>query len=178
MAELIAKRYGNALYELALETNKVDEIKTQLLSVKDILTNEKEFFDILSHPKIVVEEKIKIIEEAFNGKVNDEILGLMVLTIKKGRQKELTNIISYCIERIDEYNGILKAYITSPDALKASQKADIKARLETVTGKKVETNYSVDNSLIGGLIIRIGDRIVDNSIKGKMAVLSKQMYSL
>lgn len=176
MAELIAKRYGYAIYQLAIENNSIDEISEQMKVIKNVLLYETDFVDLLNHPKIVIEEKIKLVESIFKNKINDDLLGLMVLTINKRRQNHLIEIFDYCLEQFDEYNGILKAFITSADVLSTQQKDNIKARLEELTKKTVITEYQSDQSLIGGLIIRIGDRIVDNSIKGKLNSMSRVLF--
>jgi F-type H+-transporting ATPase subunit delta len=178
MVELISKRYGTAIYELAVESNKLKEIEEEIKVVLNILESEKEFTEILNHPKVVVEEKIKIVENIFSDKISDELLGLIIVTVTKGRQDFLTDIFKYCLNRIDEHNGILTAFISSATDLTDDQKDAIRAKLAKLTNKTINMNYTVDESLIGGLVIRIGDRIVDNSVKGKIRNMSKELYAV
>ena len=178
MAELVAKRYGTALYELAVDNDKVDEISNEIKELKAIFVKELELTSLLNHPKIVVEEKIKIIENIFKNNISDELLGLLVLILKKGRQNEILSIFDYCLKAFDTYNGIITAYVTSADELSKHQKRQVEERLTLLTEKKILTVYTVDQTIIGGLIIRINDRIIDNSIKGKLSKMSKSLYSL
>ncbi len=176
MVELIAKRYGTAIYELAIENNQIDVISAELSYMKSVIESEKDFIQILNHPKIVVEEKVTLVESVFKGKISDEVLGLIILTIIKGRQSYLQSIIEYCEDAFDAYNNIVTAYITSTDSLDKKEKLRLQNRIEEITGKIVNTEFDIDSSLIGGLIIRIGDRILDSSIKGKIANLQKSLY--
>jgi F-type H+-transporting ATPase subunit delta len=178
MVELVAKRYGSALFELAVETNQVEFFKEQLQWIKDVFHEEKDFTNLLNHPKVIANDKIAMIENVFEGKVSKEILGLLVVSIKKGRASNLLDIINYCINEIDDYEGNAKAYVTSAISLTDKQIDDIKKRLEETTSKKIILKLNVDESLIGGLIIRIGDRIVDNSIRGKIEAISKELYAI
>lgn len=178
MVELISKRYGTAIYELAAENNKLKEVEEEIKTVLEILEDEKEFVEVLNHPKVVIEEKIKIVEKVFSGKISDEILGLIIVTVTKGRQDFLADIFKYCLNRIDEHNGIMTAFISSAVELNETQKEAIKDKLEKLTNKTINMNYTIDESLIGGLVIRIGDRIVDNSVKEKIRNMSKELYSV
>lgn len=178
MAELVAKRYGTALFELALETKQIDVVEEQLKSLKEILLTEKEFIKILNHPKVVVEKKIAMVEETFDGKIIKDILGLLVIAIRKGRADDLLDIIQYCLDEIDKLNGNAKAYVTSASKLTDKQLASIRSKLEDTTKKKIILHSNVDENLIGGLVIRIGDRIIDNSIKGKIEAISKELYAI
>lgn len=176
MVELVAKRYGTAIYQLAIEKDQIDIVAEEIASIKEVLETEEDFVQILNHPKIVVEEKIALVESIFKGKVSDDVMGLIVLTIVKGRQSHLIDIIEYCEAEIDAHNNIVTAYVISTEKLDKPHKEQLKQRLEDITGKTVNMMYDVDGSLIGGMIIRIGDRILDNSIKGKIANMSKVLY--
>jgi len=116
-----------------------------------------------------------LVESVFKGKLTNDVLGLIILTIVKGRQSQLINIIDYCEAMFDAHNNIVTAYVISPNPLTDVQKGQMKQRLENITGKTVITTYDMDQTLIGGLVVRIGDRIIDNSIKGKLTQMSKTL---
>jgi F-type H+-transporting ATPase subunit delta len=175
MVELIAKRYGTAIYQLAIENDQIDVVSSDLALIKHVFDTEVDFVKIVNHPKIVVEEKIVLMESVFKGKISSDVLGLIILTIIKGRQSHLIDIIDYCETMFDAYNNIVTAHVTSPDPLLDSEKDQMKQRLEMITGKTVITEYDINETLIGGLVVRIGDRIIDNSIKGKLAQMSKTL---
>jgi len=175
MVELVAKRYGTALYELAVENNQVEKLEEEVKTVKSIFISEKELLEVLDHPQVNIKDKQKLIEDIFSEKVSKEILGLIDLTIRKNRQNELINIFEYFLEKTNEDKGILIAHITSVEKLNEEEINKLTTRLEELTKKKIEIKQIIDPSIIGGLVIRIKDRIVDYSIKGRLDALSKDL---
>lgn len=174
MAELVAKRYGSAIFELAKEKDAVALLKEEILGIKDSFM-EDDLRDLLTHPKISVEQKIDLLEEALSDKISHDLLGLLVLIVEKGRQLYINDILEEVLELIDAYEGKVKAYITSPNPLSDAHKDNIISELAKQTGKEIIPIYKVKPAIIGGLIIRIGDRIVDNSIKGHLHTLSREL---
>lgn len=174
MAELVAKRYGAAIFELAKEEDAVEVLETEILAVRESF-QDRELVDFLSHPKIALHEKIELLETSLTGRIGHDLLGLLILVVKKNRYDHIADILEEVVELIDVHHGRVKAYISSPDALSVENKSSIIHELAALTHKEILPIYEVDPSLIGGLVIRIGDRIVDNSIKGHLHSLSKQM---
>ena len=90
-----------------------------------------------------------------------------------------TEILVYFTDKVKEYKRIGVAYVTSASMLSDKQKADVENKLlKTTSYKAFEMNYKVDESLIGGMIIRIGDRVVDSSIKTKLSELTKELLKI
>jgi len=174
MVELIAIRYGTAIFQLAKEKEAIHTLKEEILSIQASF-EDKDLKEILSHPKIGTEQKVALLEEALTDRISQDLLGLLVVVIIKGRQGYITDILEKVIEMIDTYEGKVKAYITSANPLTATQKTRIVTKLHAQTGQIIMPIYEVDTSLIAGLVIRLGDRIVDNSIKGQMHILSKEL---
>ncbi len=132
--------------------------------------------ELLSHPKIANEKKVILLEDALSDKISHDLLGgLLVLIVHKGRQAHIPEILEEVLEMVDAYEGKVKAYISSSDALSDEQKSGVVTELAKQTGKEIIPLYEVDETLIGGLVIRIGDRIVDNSIKGHLHLLSREL---
>ena len=177
MAKLVSKTYGDALFAVALEDNRMDEFFEAVKVVADILRTNDEFGKLMSHPKIIKEEKVKIVEEAFGGKgVPREIVGIMTLLITKGRADEMLSVFDYFIDLVKEEKKIGRAFVATAVELSADQKAKVEQKLlDTTKYETFEMNYSVDTSLIGGMVIRIGDRVVDSSIKTKLFELTREL---
>ena len=176
MAKLVSKVYGDALFQAAQEKNCLDAIYEEVLALQTVLEKNRELMQILTHPQVVKEEKLQIITNVFQGKVSDEMMGFLLTVVTKGRQNELTSIFGYFTGLVKEYKKIGTAYVTSAVELKDAQKAQIKEKLLATTQYvEFEMNYEVDPSLIGGMIIRIGDRVVDSSIKTQLYELKKQL---
>ena len=176
MAKQVSKTYGSALFEVAMENGSCDTTLEEVLFVKQSFLENEELNKFLLHPNIEKEEKVKVIENIYSGKVSDELTGLMTMLIMKGHQKDLITVFDYVIDAIKEEKGIGIAYISSAVELKQEQKDKIEQSLIASTKyQEIEGNYKVDPSLIGGLVIRISDTVVDSSLRTQVEQLSKSL---
>ena len=179
MAKLISKTYGDALYELAVERNMVDSLTEEVRALRTILSENTDFSKLMNHPKIVREEKEEIMERVFKGKMADELTGFLKIMIANDRYADVIKTLDYYIARVKELKNIGIAHVTTAVPLNEIQKSNIRQRLiETTKYVEMEMNYKVDESLIGGVVIRIGDRVVDSSIRTKLYELSKDLCKI
>lgn len=178
MAEIVVNRYATALFSIAKEQGAMMKFKEEASAICDILKSEPQYINLLSHPSVIEAQKLELIEEAFSGHVSDEFIGLMGLIIKKSRTEYLIRILDQFIHMAKAEEGLVKATITSAMPLTNQQIAQIKANIEQSTGKTIEVEWTQDASLIGGLIVRVGDKVVDGSIKGQMNALKSELNSL
>lgn len=179
MAKLADKTYGQALFDLAVEEQKVDTFAEQIDAVYRLFNENPDLERLLRHPKIVSEEKEAVIKRCFDGRVDDEITGFLLIVVKAGRQAEFLRIFEYFLEAVKAYRHIGTAYVTSAVELTAVQKEAIKARLLELTDNvSYEIHYRVDESLIGGVVIRIGDKVVDSSIKTQLDMMTRDLLNI
>ena len=179
MAKLVSKTYGDALFELAVESGHVDGMLEEARGIQQILQTGDELSKLMNHPKIVKEEKIEILEQIFKSRVRDEITGIMRMLVSKGHYGEMESVFTYFIDQVKEYKNIGTAYVTAPMPLTDSQKEQIRNKLqETTRYVEFEMHYDVDESLIGGVVIRIGDRVVDSSVKNKLQSLTRELSKI
>jgi len=178
MAKQVSKTYGSALFEVAMENDTLDTTLEEVLFVKQTFLENEDLGRLLLHPNVKNEEKIKIIESIYKGRVSDEITGLMTMLVTKGHLKDFIPVFDYVIQAIKEEKGIGVAYISSAVELSGEQREKIEQKLlETTKYQEIEGIYQVDQSLIGGLVIRIQDTIVDSSLKTQIAKLSKTLLN-
>ena len=176
MAKLISKTYGDALFEVAAEEDKLESHLEEVEAVLDVLKENEEYIKIIGYPRIPVEEKKAMIESAFKDKVSDDMFGLLTVIVEKGRFSKIEEILNYFVERVHEAEKIGTAEIKSAVELSEAQKKAVEDKLLTTTQyKKIIAKYSVDESLIGGMVIRIGDRIVDSSVKTKLETMAREL---
>ena len=176
MAKLIEGSYGDALFELALEQQELDSIAEQVDVLAQTFAENPELLKLLTHPKISKEEKISVIENIFKGRFSDNIVGFLVIITEKDRGAEIEGILNYFKAKVREYKKIGVARVTSAVELSAEQKKRVEEKLLQQTSyESFEVDYSVDASLIGGMVIRIGDRVVDSSIRTKMDNMAKNL---
>ena len=179
MAKLISQTYGEALVELAVEENKTDDFIAEITMLLEILEENKEFGELMNHPKIVKEEKKKVLDAVFKERVSNELYGFLQLIVDKDRYSEIENILNYFLDKIKELKGIGVVYVKTAMPLGQEQKKKIEQKLlDTTKFKEVEMHYEVQESLIGGMMIRIGDRVVDSSIETKLSQLTKQLMKV
>ena len=179
MAKLISKTYGEALFELALEKNELDTIAEQVILLAEAFAGNPEFAKLLSHPKISKEEKISVVENVFKGRFSDDIVGFLVIIVEKDRGSEIESILEHFQAKVREYKKIGVALVTSAVELSAGQKAKVEQKLlEQTAYEQFEIEYKVDSSLIGGMIIRIGDRVVDSSIRSKLDRMTRNLRKI
>lgn len=179
MAKLVSKTYGDALFELALEERCEDLLFEEAKVFLEVIRKDDELVKFMKHPKIVKEEKLKTGKSIFDKKFSKEFAGFLMILIQKDRFSEIEKTLEYFIGRMKEHKKIGVAFVSTATALNDVQKEKVKERLlKTTDFETFEMNYTVDESLLGGMIIRVGDRVVDTSIKSKLRSLAKQLYAL
>ena len=176
MAKLVSKVYGDALFSLALEENKLDEVWEEVKLLSSALQENKEFTNLMTHPDMTQEKGLALLEEAFGGKLSDVMMGFFQVLVKKGRFSEILSVLDYFQKEAKEYKKIGVVYVTTPTGLTEEQKSSIVERLTQISGyQSLEMNYVVDPGLLGGIRIRIGDRVVDNSIQTKLEEMTRSL---
>lgn len=179
MAKLVSKVYGDALFEEAMEKKCVDAWYGEVQALKAIFMEHSDLSQLLNHPQIDKEEKIKVVQNIFDGRMSEGMVGFLVIVIEKGRQNDLLPILNYFIDRVKEYKKIGVVTVLSAAGLSEEQKIKIQEKiLKTTDFVSLETSYEVDRDLIGGLVIRIGDRVVDSSIRTQLDKLKRELMGL
>ena len=179
MAKLVSETYGEALFSRGMEKEIVDSLMDEIESLWKILKENAGFSSLMNHPDIGRDEKLEILHNVFEGKLSDILYGFLEVLIHKGRYGAIDDIFTYYTDRYKAFHKIGVAYVTSAGALTDGQKARIEKRLiETTQYSKMELHYSLDKDLIGGLVIRIGDRVVDSSIRTKLEGLQRQLMKV
>ena len=174
MAKLVSKVYGDALFEVAVESGRLDEIWEQTRAMQTALEENPELFALMRHPKIVKEEKVKIIESIFTGEVCAELVGLLRMIVEKDHFAQIGKVLAYFDDQVKEYKSIGTAYVTTAMELSDA----VKRLLETTKYVTFEMHYEVDSAIIGGMMIRIGDRVVDSTVRTKLYDLTRELSKI
>ena len=179
MAKLVAGTYGEALFDFAMEENQIDSLMDEILTVQAVLEENKGLEKILVHPEIPKQKKLQVIEDVFKGRISDALTGFLRIVVTKGRYKNLPDIFAYFIARVKEYKKIGVAEVISAIPLSGEQKEKIEKKLlDTTHYETMEIEYKVDEKKIGGLMIRIGDRVVDSTIQSKLNLLTGSLLKI
>ena len=167
------------MFELSLEEKKEDILFEEAKTFLEVIKKDDELVKFMKHPKIVKEEKIKTGKNIFENHFSGEFAGFLLVLIQKDRFSEVEKTLEYFVGRMKEHKKIGVAYVSTAAPLSDAQKEKVCARLlETTDFETFEMNYTVDETLLGGMVIRVGDRVVDTSIKNKLRSLSKQLSAL
>lgn len=176
MAKQVKDVYGNALFEIAKEQDMIEEYLNQVTAVNTAMSDNPELVNMMTHPRIDQNEKDQVLKDVFEGKVFDELFGLMKMVLEKGHFSDIQQIFDHFTDLVKAYRNIGVVYVTTPLALSDAQKKSVEDRiLATTDYVKLEMNFCEDESLIGGMVIRIGDRVVDSSIRTKLDRLTHEL---
>ena len=166
---VLSDRYALALYDLLVENRSIERSIKQLNIIKEYQNINKDFKFLLINPLIQNSDKLKIFINLFkHNDVDKIILNFIKVISKNNRFIYLMNIIDRFNEINSEKRGSVIVNITSAEKLKDSQKNKIKDDLLSSLGSKLSINYKVDKFIIGGLIVKIGSKMIDSSILNKI----------
>lgn len=179
MAKLVSKAYGEALFEIAMEEDRGARFLEEVEEIRRILADNPDFDRLMLHPGVAKPEKLEVIKTVFQGRVSDEMAGFLELVVQKERYGDLQAIFQYFIDKMKEEKRIGIAYVTSAVELSDGQKEQVCAKLLATTSYlTMEMHYAVDPGLIGGMVIRVKDRVVDSSIRTRLNDLTKQLLQI
>lgn len=168
MKNNISHEYAEALFLLSCEEQKEEEYLNDLKIVKDIFDNEKDYVELLHSPALSKEEKIELLDKAFLGRVNEHIVSFLKLMCENNRIEFLYSCFEDYEKLYNQVKRVIVATVTSAVALTEDEKSRIKEKLEKKFGNKVELVCQVDEKILGGIIIKTDDAIMDGSLKRKM----------
>lgn len=178
MADVIAERYSQALFDLAEEKNLLKQTEEDVTFVRELMDTHPELYRYLQLPDVETERKQKALEHILKDSVSRPMMGLMQLLIKKARVAYLRPILDGYIELLMAYHHQVKVQITSAAVLNPTELRSIQETLEQSLQKEILMETMIDPALIGGLIVRIGDTVYDNSIRSSLTRLSKHLKDL
>ena len=178
MAKQVRTVYGQALFDAARESGRLTEVREQAEVIVSALEENPDFLRILTHPEITLPEKQAMVDGVFAGKTDSLIHGLISALLEKEHGLEIGNVLERFIDVALEAEKIGVAYVSSATELTDDQKARIRQKLlDTTDYVDMRVNYEVDPSLIGGLVIRLGDRVVDSSLSSKLGHLRQTLLA-
>ncbi|MCO6359392.1 ATP synthase F1 subcomplex delta subunit [Roseivirga pacifica] len=167
----IASRYAKSLLELSVEQGKLEEVHTDMKLLSDLASENRDFVLMLKSPIVTHGKKLAILNDVFKGKVNELSLSIFSILTKKHREGYLPLIAKEFHHLYNVHKGIEEATVTTTFALDAKTKAEFEKVVKSITKKEVELTEVVDESLIGGFVLKIGDRQIDDSVSSRLRAL-------
>ena len=171
-----AERYSLALYELANESNHLEQVEDQSLSILDLISSSKDFSNLIKDPTSSQEDLLKVINNiSENNKFENLLKNFLSFLITKRRFFYVEQILKSFIETCSKKRGELKAELKSAKELSSEEITKITDELTQNFSSKIKLNYKHDKSLIGGLVVQVGSTMVDTSIKNKLQQIENRM---
>jgi F-type H+-transporting ATPase subunit delta len=167
----VARRYAQALMLVAEESGAEEATVADLTIVDQVVRSSKEFRAFLRSPVITVPKKKAVVRSLFGKRVSKLTMSFLDLLVNKQREVLIPEIVEQFLALRDEMMGIVNADVTSAVDLTKPQQKSIARKLEEQTGKQVRTNFAVNPTLRGGLVVRIGDTVHDGSLAHQLKVL-------
>lgn len=168
MYEYLDRRYALALYEVAEEKGKVQEYLKDLREICDLIENNHDFYEVIKHPQINTRRKKQTFINIFKGKIDEELLSFLLILIEKDRilylREKLSQMETIDLERKNTVRGLIKTAVP----LLQDELDKLQNTFESKYNKKIIFETKVDKSLLGGVYVRVGNDVIDDTIKYKI----------
>jgi len=168
-----ARRYSQAVFEIAVESGELDRWQSDLKKIAS-LGEDAAFTTLLESPKLHFNDKARLLSERL-GEINPLALNLVYLLVAGGRLSMIGEIADEYQRLLDSYRGIEQAKVITAIPLTDEDKLRLEERLGAIVGKKVVIKPEVDSSLIGGIVARIGGKLLDGSTRSRLEALKREM---
>lgn len=170
----VASRYAKALLELAIDQKKIDSVSGDMAMLHQTCEESRDFDLLLASPIVKADKKIEIFERVFD-QFEDVTMGFVKLITKNGRESLLKEISASFDAQVKEHKGIVPLTLTSAVKLDDKTKEAILAKLEGSVKGQFEVEEQIDESLIGGFVVRMGDNQIDASIASQLNNLKQRL---
>lgn len=172
-----ARRYATALLEVGKERDEVEDILNDMSFINNTLQDSNELILFLRSPIIKFDDKQAVLETLFSDKVQESTGTLLKLLARKNRVNILDQVARAFIESYNKYAGIIEIQVSVAYDLSDSQRKSLHKQLEDKTSKKVNLEIIKDESLKGGMSVRIDDTVIDGTVKHKLQELEEKLLA-
>jgi len=173
----VASRYAKSVFDLAIEIKLVDKVFNDMLLIDRVCNENRSLVIMLKNPIIRYDFKLNVLTRIFQKHVEEITMKFMTLICRKNRADILPATSKVYVELYHGYKGIIRADVSSAVKLSSEIQKDFISIVTKATGKKVELSTNVNESLIGGYILQVGDKMIDNSLKNKINNLRRELKS-
>lgn len=174
----VARRYAQAFFAIAKGNNSIDKFELELKSIVDTINSNIELKKVINHQLVTPEEKKAIINAIFSEQISEITLNFINVIVDKYRATYIPAVYDEFVTYANQARNMTDAEVRTAAELSASDIENIKDNLAKVTGKIVRLKAKVDPDLIGGAVVRIGDKVIDGSLAGKLQKLKENLLQI
>ncbi len=174
----IAMGYAQALFEVASEKGVADEVEKDLEGITELLRTNKKFHDILYHPSIIKDAKKDIINKTIGPQCSKWVKNLLFILIDKRRERILDSLADMFKEVVGRVRGVTHIKVQTAFPLTDSRLGRLKENLEKLAKKEVELETEINKDIIGGMVIKMGNKIIDGSVINHLKNLKKNLSKI
>ena len=167
MASSAATRYAQAVFSLGKERGTLDVWQSDLTDLAT-LTDDSRVSSYLSNPTITADTKLATLEASLPSTVQPELRNLAKLLVVRDRTNLIPQIREIFEDQVRAERGITVAQVTTSEPLTAEEEALVREKLAAMTGNTIEITATIDPDIIGGIVVRIGDQVIDGSVRNKL----------
>ena len=175
--KVIATRYAQAIFSEAVATNVELQVELDFSTIAETLLASHDLRRLFRSPLIDSHRKKKVAIEVFKDKVSAVTMQFLELVLNKGREGLMIDIIRSFEELMDKKRNILRVDVTSAKPLDEASKSQLDASLAKMTGKEIRATYQENAAMLGGISVRIGDKVYDGSLRHQLAMLKEKLAS-
>lgn len=178
MAKLVFHTYAQALFEVAVEEENLNRVKDELEFIIKTFDEYPSFYEIFVTPRISKEERKQVVESVFQDKISKAVLNFMKILIDKRRGSAIQGIYKVFVNMADEKQGIVKVNVKSAVELTELEKTRLTQILSKVTEKTIQLNCVVKPEILGGLVVEVGDKVIDGSVRNQLDGMKDSLAQL
>ncbi len=167
--------YGQSLYDLASSENLADDILCQMQTVRKLFTENPDYVRLLTEPSIPKKQRLALLDEAFGSDMQPYLLNFLKILVENGMVRDFGGCCRRYTALYNADRGIAQAEVTSAVPLSGQQLERLRAKLEEISGKKIQLQPKVDPSVLGGLRVSLEGKLLDGTVKGRLDDLRRKV---
>ena len=175
MINVVASRYAEALFQVGEEENLTDKLYQELSEIVNLIEINQDLFSILKSPVISKKEKINIIDYVFENKININVKNFLKILVERNRISSIKDIASSYKELLNEKNNILEGIAITAIPMKKEEIKKLEEKLSQKYNKNVTLENKVDKSILGGVLVRLGNEEIDGTVKTRLSKVKEQL---
>ena len=175
-SQTVARRYASALADVIIARSEEAEVRQELTSWEGLILSNPTLLEAFTNPTIPYEQKAKVLNELIaRTKVRPTTANFLRILLKNQRLAEIAQVNAKLAQVLDERSGVVGAQVTSARPVADSIKVALEEKLGVITGKRVRLSFQTDETLLGGIVTRIGSTIYDGSVRNQLKRLGEEL---